>query len=519
MKNLVQFLALIGFFLLSACSEKFETNTPDYTLEYDLYIQGGTIVDGTSDVPFTGDVLTMGEQIIYIGETDETKINAARVINATGKIVTPGFIDAHSHGNPLAENNDFLRSFLRQGVTTVILGQDGSSPNGNIKFAQWLKTVTEHGSGPNVATLIGHGSIRAISGGGEKDKVSVEEQANMEKLLAEGLELGAYGMSTGLEYLPGRYADAQELNGLAKVVGQYDGLISSHIRSEDDDKVEAAVAEVIAQGEFAKVNVTHIKVVYGKTQAQGDAVLKQIRDAREKGMAVTADVYPYLASYGSMIYLYPEWAKRKHEFEEAVETRRDEFEAFLRAKIKRRNGASAILISKGEYAGKTLQDVADLTGKRPEQLIIDFGHSGPSTAHFIMTKETQDAFITAPDISISTDGSPTMRHPRSYGSFPKVIEEYVVRDKLIPIELAVHKMTGLTAKTFDIKTRGFLKSGMAADILVINLDEITAGTDWSDINAKPTGFDAVIVNGQITETAEKSNVEVYGRTLLKTRGD
>lgn len=519
MRNIVQFFTLISIFLLNACTEKPEINAPDYTLKYDIYIQGGTLVDGTGSAPFTGDVLTMGERIAYIGKTDKTKISAATVIDASGKIVTPGFIDAHSHGDPLADNNDFMRSFLRQGVTTIILGQDGSSPNGKLAYARWIKDVGERGSGPNIASLVGHGSLRTISGGGEKDKITPAEQAKMEALLVEALEHGAYGMSTGLEYIPGRYADTQELNGLAKVIGRYDSIISSHIRSEDDDKVEAAIAEVIAQGKYAKVNVTHIKVVYGKTRAQGDAVLEQIRTARAGGMTVTADVYPYLASYGSMIFLYPEWAKRKSEFELAVKTRRPEFEAFLRAKIKRRNGANAILISKGKYAGQTLQDVADKTGKRPEQLIIDFGHSGPSTAHFIMTKETQDAFITAPDISISSDGSPTMRHPRSFGSFPKVIEDYVVRDKLMPIELAIHKMSGLTAQTFGIKSRGVLKPGMAADVLVINLDEIAAGTGWSDINALPSGFDAVIVNGRATETKAGTGSDVYGRLLLKTRGD
>jgi len=519
MKTILTILTSILFLLLVACGDKAQNSAPDYTLEYDLYITGGTIVDGTGAKPYLGDVLTRGDTIIYIGEAKHNKVKAERTINASGKIITPGFIDAHSHGNPLAEDNDYLRSFLRQGVTTVILGQDGSSANGAIPFDRWISDINARGSGPNIAVLAGHGSLRAISGGGEKDRISAAEQDKMEALLTEALALGAYGMSTGLEYLPGRYADTNELNGLAKIIGAHDGIISSHIRSEDDDKVAAAVAEVIAQGQFAKVNVTHIKVVYGNTRAQGDAVLKQIRDARAQGMTITADVYPYLASYGSMIYLYPEWAKRKHEFDSAVETRREEFEAFLRAKIKRRNGANAILISKGTYAGKTLQEAADLTGKRPEQLIIDFGHSGPSTAHFIMTKETQDAFITAPDVSISTDGSPTMRHPRSFGSFPKVLEEYVVRDKLMPIELAINKMTGLTAQTFDIKTRGVLKPGMAADILVLDLGSVTAGTGWSDINAVPTGFDVVIVNGQITDTTAKSGTPIYGRMLLKTAGD
>jgi len=506
----------------SACSPKSRTPvipTVDYELTYDLHIKNGTIVDGTGAPKFSGDVLINDTIIVFVGTVDSQKIRASKTIDATNKIVAPGFIDAHAHGNPLAGNNDYMRSFLRQGVTTVFLGQDGSSSNGKIKFSQWVDDVNAHGSGPNIATLVGHGSLRAISGGGEKDKVSAAEQTKMEALLTEAMQQGAYGMSTGLEYLPGRYADAEELNGLAKVVGEYDGLISSHIRSEDDDKVKEAVDEVIAQGKYAKVNVTHIKVVYGKTRAQGEAVLKQIRDARAQGMTITADVYPYLASYGSMIYLYPEWAKRESEFNEAVKTRRPEFETFLRAKIKRRNGADAILISKGEYAGKTLQEVADILDKPPEQVIIEFGHSGPSTAHFIMTKDTQDVFITAPDVSISSDGSPTMRHPRSYGSFPKVLEEYVVRDELLPIELAIHKMTGLTANTFGLSSRGILAKDMAADILVIDLANVKAGTGWGNINAVPSGFDAVIVNGRVTDTVASSGADVYGQVLLKTRGD
>lgn len=522
MKLILQALIYLGLVALASCTQK-ETasaqNEPNYALEYDLYIQGGMIVDGTGETPYNGDVLVRGSEIVFVGKTDQVKIRAVRTLNAQQKIVTPGFIDAHSHGDPLQANNDYLRSFLRQGVTTVILGQDGSSPHGTMSFSDWLAEVDTHGTGPNIAALVGHGSLRTQSGGGEKDKVTPQEQAKMEALLKSALEQGAYGLSTGLEYLPGRYADEDELNGLAKVVGAHDGLISSHIRNEDDDKMAQSVEEVIKQGRFAHVNITHIKVVYGKTRAQGDTILKQIRDARQDGMNVSADVYPYLASFGSMIYLYPEWAKRKSEFDDAVKNRREEFETFLRAKIKRRNGPDAILISRGQYAGKTLQDVSELTGKRPEELIIDFGHSGPSTAHFIMTKNTQDAFITAPDISISSDGSPTMRHPRSFGSFPKILEDYVVRDHLLSIELAVHKMSGLTAQTFGLKSRGVLKAGLAADILVIDLAHVKAGTGWADIYAQPSGFDAVIVNGNIADTSEKSTTPNYGRSLQKHKND
>lgn len=517
MNRYTSFVITLLAAILCACSVK--PQTIDYDQAYDLYIQSGTIVDGTGSTPYRGDILVRDEKIVYVGQTDGSRITAANIIDATGRVVTPGFIDAHAHGAPLQANNDKMRSFLRQGVTTVILGQDGSSPGGSKPFDEWLGAVEAENVGPNVAILIGHGSLRSQSGGGEKDKVTPQEQARMETMLGEALQGGAYGLSTGLEYLPGRYADAEELDGLAKVVGAHDGIISSHIRNEDDDKVAGSVAEVIAQGRYAKVNVTHIKVVYGKSRAQGEAVMQQIREARKEGMTVTADVYPYLASYGSLIYLYPEWAKRKSEFEDAVINRRDELESFLRAKIKRRNGPEAILISAGEYAGKTLGEIAKINGVTPEEQIIAFGHSGPSTAHFIMTKETQDVFITAPDVSISSDGSPTMRHPRSFGSFPKIIEEYVVRDELLSLETAVHKMSGLTAQTFGIQSRGILKPGHAADILVFDPNLVKANTGWSNISAEPTGFDAVIVNGRISDIAANSDAPAFGKVLRKTRGD
>ncbi|MBT5072260.1 MAG: amidohydrolase family protein [Kordiimonadaceae bacterium] len=526
MKILSQLMALTALLLITACSsneQAAETTTdgPDYSLSYDLYIKGGTIVDGSGASSYAGDLLVSGDKIAYVGDVDASKVTASQTVDAAGKVVSPGFIDAHSHGDPLQEDNDHLRSFLRQGITTVVLGQDGGNPgyNSDISFEDFIQQVNEQKSGPNVATLVGHGAIRRLSGGGEKDTVSPEDQANMEALLTQAMEAGAYGLGTGLEYVPGRYASVEEMAGLAKVVGAYDGLISSHMRDEDDDKVHASIAELIEQGKYARVNASHIKVVYGKTREQGNAVLRQLREAREAGIEVTADVYPYLASFGDMSYLYPDWAMREFEFNDAVENRRAEFKEFLTARIKRRNGPGAILVSSGEYSGKTVAEISEILGKDPEDVIMDYGHDGPATAHFIMTKETQDAFITAPDVSISTDGSPTMRHPRSFGSFPKVIEEYVVRDKVMSLELAINKMTGQTANIFDIQTRGLLKAGMGADILVMDLDNLRANTTWTDIYAEPTGFDYVIVNGHVIDTAPKSSGAIYGRALLKTKGD
>lgn len=527
MKKIAKITALMSLLLLFACApEEQATNSdviagPDYNVTYDLYISGGTIVDGTGEPAFIGDILVSGDVIAYIGETDEMKVQTLQTIDATGRIVSPGFIDAHAHGDPLQDNNDHLRSFLRQGVTTVMLGQDGGNPGYDdaVSFEDFLYEIDRQKSGPNVATLVGHGAIRYLSGGGEKDKITSEEQVAMEELLVKAMKAGAYGLGTGLEYVPGRYADDEEMFGLAKVVGAHDGVISSHVRNEDDDKVHESIAELIRQGQFARVNASHVKVVYGKTREQGEAVLRQIREARANGIQITADVYPYLASFGDMSYLYPEWAKREFEFNDAVANRRAEFKEFLTAKIKRRNGPGAILVSSGEYSGKTVAEICEITGKDPEDVIMDYGHNGPSTAHFIMTKETQDAFITAPDVSISTDGSPTMRHPRSFGSFPKVLYEYVVRDKVMSLELAINKMTGQTADIFDIQTRGRLKEGLAADIVVLDLENVRPGTDWTDVYAEPSGFDAVIVNGMITDTTAGSDSPIYGRILRKTKGD
>lgn len=510
-----------GIIFLTSCSSEEPGDSPDYSKTYDLHIAGGTIVDGSGAVAFSADILVSSDKIAYIGAVDATKVNVLKTLDATGKIVSPGFIDAHSHGDPRLENNDKLRNFLRQGVTTVVLGQDGENPGYNIEtsFRDWIDQVNAQGTGPNVATLVGHGSIRQLSGGGEKDKITLEEQAKMEHLLIDAMKAGAYGLNTGLEYVPGRYAGKAEMEGLAKVVGATDGIISSHIRSEDDDMVHDSIAELIEQGKYARINVSHIKIVYGTTRAQGENVLKQIRDARASGITITADVYPYFASFGDMSFLYPEWAKRKSEFEDAVVNRRVEFQEFLRAKITRRNGPGAILVSSGEYSGKTVAEIAEITGKTPEDVIIDYGHSGPRTAHFIMTKDTQDVFITAPDVSISSDGSPTMRHPRSFGSFPRIIEEYVVRDNVLSLELAINKMTGLTANIFGIQTRGLLKEGFGADILVMDLLNVKANTSWTDIFAEPTGFDYVIVNGNVVDTSPNSSEPTYGRVLLKTNGD
>ncbi len=490
--------------------------------DVDIAILNGQIVDGTNSPAFQADILIKDGKIVFIGDAENSDFQAATVIDAADRWVTPGFIDLHAHGNPLIARS--FDNFLTQGVTTVTLGQDGVSPmfeqvwfrrqythdtwraaaSGDVvDFAKpitlrhWMQAVENRGIEVNIAPMSGHGTGRRLVGAYESN-LSASQKAGIEEMVRADMEAGAWGISSGLEYVPGRYSSLSELVDLAKIVGEYDGLILSHIRSEDEDKIARAIDEAIAQGKHARVGISHLKIVYGKSASDAENVLSKIRSARENGIEIIADTYPYLAGYACMTLVYPSWAKRQEEWEDAVANKRTELEAALRARVFKRNGPEAILIGSGEYAGKTLKEVADQLGKPFEKVLIDdFGYCGPGAAHRIMREDIQEQFIAAPDVAISTDGGPWINHPRSWGGYPKVLDEYTLRKKLMPVELAIHKMTGLPANFLKLPERGTLKIGNAADVLVIDPVKIKSNATWTDARQAASGFDAVIVNGHL----------------------
>jgi N-acyl-D-aspartate/D-glutamate deacylase len=307
-----------------------------------------------------------------------------------------------------------------------------------------------------------------------------------------------FGLSTGLEYNPGLNASAEELLALAEVVGRNDRVIMSHMRNEDDDQIEASMAELIAQGEFARVHIAHMKSVYGRGAARAEELLALMQEARDRGYEITADVYPYNASYTGIGILFPVWAKTQEQFEAAMPERREELAEYLRNRVTLRNGPEATLLGTDPYTGKTLADLERELEMPFEDILIDvIGPQGASGAYFVMNDALQSRLLEDPFVGVSSDGSPTGFHPRGHGTFAKIIEEYVVKRQAISLDEAVRKMTSFAAQALGIEDRGSLEVGKAADIVVFDPAAVRATATYPEPLQLATGFDAVLVNGKL----------------------
>lgn len=480
---------------------------------HDLVIKNGKIIDGTGGPSYYA-TLVINNGIISEIQTDTSlKYSAKRIIDANDHLVTPGFIDTHSHGDPL-ETPEF-HNFLAMGVTTISLGQDGFSPELE-DLPGWINKVDAAGPGVNIISFAGHNSLRQLSGIGFDSIPSKEKLQRMENMLAKAMEAGAFGLTTGLEYSPGEFSRKEELRSLAKIVGRNNGIIMSHMRNEDDDEVEASIQELLAQGEYCPVHISHIKVVYGKGQGRAHEILDVLNDAREKGIKITADIYPYTASYTGIAILFPDWAKQPNNYEEVLRSKRKELADFLRKKVAQRNGPEATLIGTGPYKGQNLAMVAANFNKAFEEVLMDdIGPYGAGAAHFIMDEALQRVLLTHPLINICSDGSPTMRHPRGYGSFPKIIETYVLKEKLISMEEAVYKMTGLAANTLQLHNRGSIETGKIADILVFRPNEIKENATYEEPHVLSDGMKYVIIDGKLAKENETFSNAGKGKVLIK----
>lgn len=493
---------------------------------YDLWIKGGLVHDGTGAPPVAADLLVRGDRIVRVGQVED--VDAKRTIDAVGKIVAPGFIDAHSHGDPLQDES--FANFALQGVTSVLLGQDGNTPgyasaggieeDRSLSLAEWMDKAETVDLQTNVMALVGHGSLRWEAGVDVSPVPTAEQTEAMHDILREGLKAGAFGMSSGLEYVPGRFAHTDELVALADIVGRAHGVVMSHMRSEDADKIVAAVNEAIAQGEQARVHISHLKIVFPESVEEGDRIIDMLDAARERGVAITADVYPYLAGFGDMSLLYPPWAKTREAWNNALATNRSKLEAYLRHRIERRGGADAILLVEAPYTNKTLEEVAAALEMPVVDTVIDvLGFGGPSAAHFNMRKDVQDRLIAWEHASISTDGGPSMYHPRSWGTYPKVLGEYVRDRELIPMSEAIRKMTGLPASIIGLPRRGQIKEGYYADIVIFSPDSVRSKATWAEPAQAPVGIDHVIVNGCVQVDGGRLTSQGCGRLLRKANQD
>lgn len=496
--------SMISFlYMLNACST-YQAGVAD------LVITNAMVVDGSGNEAYKANLHIAKDKIIAIDKTLSLAYDSLKTINANGRVVSPGFIDLHSHGNPLTEGQ--FSNFLAMGVTTITLGQDGFSPNLE-NLEEWKNSVNRNGTGANIAMFIGHGTLRELAGVSNETEITPKQLSSMIKILETNLP-HVFGMSTGLEYVPALYARENELLTLAKVVGKADKMIMSHMRNEDDDAIIASIQELLAQGHFARVHISHLKSVYGKGAARAEEILKVLYDARANGIVISADVYPYTASYTGIAIIFPDWAKTNEQLKGVIKSRRKELETFIRNKVNSRNGPESTLFGTEPYQGKTLKQVADEMNLPFEKLLIDtISPEGASGAYFVMNKELQDHLITDSLMIIASDGSPTSFHPRGHGTFAKLIEEYVVQSGKLSLTAAIKKVTGKPASILGLKNRGEIKVGNFADLVIFNPEKVATVANYGNPHQLAKGFDYVLVNGRIAIDNGQLSNELFGKVL------
>lgn len=511
--NRVFVASALALALLSACGSKESPFLPEYPA-IDLLIENGQVLDGLGNDAVAANVVIVGDRIVYVGDTaftaNDLSERVSRRIDASGKIVAPGFIDLHSHGDPLETPE--LENFLAMGVTTITLGQDGSSPEVD-SLSEWLNQVAENGIGTNLAMFVGHGTLRTQSGIGMAATPAPEDMDRMLTMLDDALKY-TFGMSTGLEYNPGLNASTAELRALAKVVGANDRMIMSHMRNEDNDQLEASIAELLEQGEDARVHISHLKSVYGKGVERAEEILGILADARGSGVEITAEMYPYSASYTGLDIVFPVWAKTAEQFAVAKAERRAELAEYLRNRVNQRNGPEATLLGTDPWTGRTLAELAHEMELPFEDVLIDvIGPQGSNGAYFVMNDELQARLLQDPNVGVCSDGSPTGFHPRGHGTFARIIETFVMKNKSLTLPDAIRKMTSFPAGVLGLSDRGVLQADRFADLIVFDPVNVRENATYPDPLRLADGFDVVIVNGRIAREDGRLDDATHGAVL------
>lgn len=505
-------LALLGF---ASCKS-------GEVQEIDILINGGTIVDGSGAKAFTGDIGIRGDSIVFVGSPNGVRYKAATTIAADGYIVAPGFIDPHTHalgdlGDSLGKAN---LNYLFQGVTTVFTGSDGRSPT---ELGQTLDEWDARGIGTNATMYAGFNTIRRRIMGMRDDAASPEELEQMKMLVAKAMDEGAIGLSAGLYYAPGSYAATEEVIALAKVAAAKGGVYDAHIRDESTYSVtlKGAVEESIRIAREAGIhsNVGHIKCLGVDVWNTSDEIIALINAAREEGLSVSADQYPYNASGTSITgALIPTWVLADDpdplpKFDDPV--LRPRIIADMQENLRKRGGASTLLITSAKeksLVGKNLEEIAIEWQLDPIEAAIEiFRKGGAGLASFNMQESDIENYMKQAWCMTSSDGS--TGHPRKYGSFPRKIRLYVNERKVLSLEEMIHKSSGLTAKTFGLEKRGVLQAGNYADLVVFKPEEVKDEATYEEPEKLASGMHYVLVNGKIALSEGQYTGLLAGRTL------
>ena len=504
--------------------------------DYDVLIRGGTVYDGTGSKGQKLDVAIKGNRIAKVGDIPASA-TATKVVDASGKIVAPGFIDPHSHtvDGLAAPETASAGAPLFQGITTVMINPDGG---GGSDLAKQLAPVRANVPGVNVLPMIGHNGVRREVMDLANRKATPAELEKMKALVDKAMkEDGSFSLSTGPFYIPGKFSDTHELVELAKVAAKYPGAFYiSHVRDESsyDIGVVNAIKELIEVSRQAKLPgiVTHMKMLGPTVWGKSVEAVATINAARAEGLSIWADQYPYAASgSGLQPSLVPGWAQEGGPDAIAKRLQNPEQRALIRKEMienmSRRGGANAIMISKYDpdpsRQGKRLDELARAQLKEPVDVAIEMLIQGGAGIYsFNMNEKDVEEIMRQTWAITSTDGGlpkfgEGMPHPRTYGAFPRKIRRYVLDKPVITMEHAIRSSSGLPAEVFGIKDRGFVKPGYYADVVVFNPATIRDVATYEKPHAYSEGMEFVFVNGQAAIADGKLTPERHGVILDRSK--
>ena len=530
-------------------------------MAWSLLVRGGTVVDGTGRPGYRADVALDGDRIAAIGPHLSGEVQ--RVVDATGHVVAPGFIDAHSHSDLFYFVCPSAESKVRQGVTTEVVGMCSFSQAplrpgqedlvrgwaGGIgasldlpwqTFAQYLDALAALGPSVNVAHCVGHGALRIAAMGFAARPADAADIKTMEGLLGEALDAGAYGFSSGLVYAPSAFSDTAELIALARTMKQRGGLYFSHIRGESSMLLDS-IAEAIRIGDEAGVGVevSHVKASGRENWPKIDAALRLIEDARRRGVDVLGDVYPYNAGSTKLDNLMPAWAheggvdKLIERLSDRATRKRLVDECLIEGErwgtvSQGGVGFDQIFIAsckRREVEGLSLAQIAQQSGASPADALMDLLVEQRCTVgmvSFSQSIENVAKVLAHAQLMIGSDSIPLFAgegdkpgkpHPRTYGTFPRVLGEYARDRGLFPLETAVHKMTGMPAARMRLRDRGVLREGFAADVTIFDPATVKDESTYAEPHRYPAGIPYVIINGAVVVDRGRVSATGKGRIL------
>lgn len=510
---------------------------------YDLIIKNGLVYDGTQNPPQILDIAILEDKIVGLGDFSDA--DALQILDVAGAAVAPGFIDTHTHLDPLdnllALSNS--ESQLRQGVTTSIGGPDGRGVPLQYDFAEFLDTLSQVGVGINMGFMAGHNKIRKKVMQLDNREPTEKELNRMIVMADKAMDEGAFGLSTGLKYLPGNFAKIDEVIALSKVVAHKGGVYSTHLRDEGI-AIMPAIEETIEIGKKANIPIilTHHKVIGKPMWGKSDLTLARVDKARNNGVNVLLDQYPYAASHTGLSVLIPAWARAGGQ-EKFIE-RLSDSKSYAKIKeeiifniLNDRGGEDLNRIQfarvkwQPELEGKTLKDWIVMDGKKPtiengaEYVIRGQRNGGASCIYHAMEEKDVEKIMQHPLTMIASDGRLSFPgighpHPRAYGTFPRVLGKYVREKKLLSLQEAIYKMTLFPAKTYGIENRGQLKKGLKADLVIFDPNTIIDKATFIQPHQYPVGISHVLVNGKWSikngEFLNKMNGLVLRKTIPST---